>query len=147
MSMAGEGDIRFDTRLSGVFRTPSVVPVRAAEGVLEVLRVPLGGVAARDALFERFREALGFPDWFGANWDALEDCLDDFSWRDDRSRLLVIDGWEAFANAAPEDFATLLEILRASGEFWAGQSRGFFVAMIDPHGVLDVPDLGLALHP
>ncbi|MDA0224691.1 MAG: barstar family protein [Proteobacteria bacterium] len=147
MNVEEERAIRFDTRLSGVYRTQSAAPARAAEGVLEVLRVPLGGVATRDALFERFRESLDFPDWFGANWDALEDCLDDFSWREDRSRLLLIDGWEPFAAGEAEAFAVLLEILAASGAFWAGQSRGFFVALVDPHGVLDVPDLGDALHP
>jgi len=147
MNAEGEHAIRFDTRLSGVYRTPTAAPARAVEGVLEVLRVPLGGVGTRVELFERFRESLDFPDWFGANWDALEDCLDDFSWRDDRSRLLLIDGWESFAAGAAQDFGVLLEILRASGEFWAGQSRGFFVALVDPHGVLDVPDLGDALHP
>ena len=47
---------------SGVFRSDS-----APEGV----QIDLG-----DKPIEAIAKALGFPAWFGGNWDALEDCLD-----------------------------------------------------------------------
>lgn len=31
-------------------------------------------------LLARLAHGLSFPDYFGANWDALIDCLSDLSW-------------------------------------------------------------------
>ncbi len=41
------------------------------------MRVEIDLGAARDAaaLHAAFREALGFPEWYGANWDAWIDCV------------------------------------------------------------------------
>ena len=52
----------------------------AARGTrLDVARVDLAGARDKEALLERLATALDFPDWFGGNWDALEDCLTDLS--------------------------------------------------------------------
>ena len=44
-----------------------------------VLRVP-GGVRSKIELLETLASAGNFPDYFGGNWDALQDCLRDLSW-------------------------------------------------------------------
>lgn len=48
-------------------------------------------------LFEEFARALSFPDYFGRNWYALVDCLDDLhgDWHGDRDVLIVISDAEA----------------------------------------------------
>ena len=58
--------------------------------------------------------ALGFPDWFGHNWDALEDCLTDLSWREAPAHVLLIE------DPKPgDDLGVLIDILRSSAESWA----------------------------
>ena len=44
-----------------------------------VLKVP-GGLATRLSLLSHYEQAGQFPSYFGRNWDALSDCLRDFSW-------------------------------------------------------------------
>jgi RNAse (barnase) inhibitor barstar len=44
-----------------------------------VVRVP-DGIGSRAELFEAYSELLGFPDYFGRNWDACDECLRDLSW-------------------------------------------------------------------
>lgn len=33
-----------------------------------------------DIFFKKVSKKLEFPDYFGYNWNALNDCLQDFSW-------------------------------------------------------------------
>lgn len=42
-----------------------------------------------DNLLEQLSEKLKFPNYFGNNWDALNDCLGDLSWIDQRNIIIV----------------------------------------------------------
>ena len=45
-------------------------------------------VVDRDALFDEYSRKLNFPDYFGRNWDAFKDCINDFSWIEQRRVIL-----------------------------------------------------------
>ena len=38
------------------------------------------GIQNKGALLNAVSDALCFPDYFGGNWDALEECIRDLSW-------------------------------------------------------------------
>lgn len=38
------------------------------------------GIKTKDALLDELYQRLRFPDYFGDNWDALEECIRDLSW-------------------------------------------------------------------
>lgn len=42
-------------------------------------RIPYG-LSGKTKLLDALRVALEFPAYFGRNWDALSDCLQDMSW-------------------------------------------------------------------
>jgi len=42
-----------------------------------------------DDLLMALYESLAFPGWFGFNWNALFDCLGDFSWVKQREVFLI----------------------------------------------------------
>jgi len=37
-------------------------------------------IASKQALIATLARQLGFPDYFGENWDALDECIGDLSW-------------------------------------------------------------------
>lgn len=47
-----------------------------------------------NALFEAFYACLQFPGWFGFNWNALWDSLNDFQWDDNIEKVdIYIKAW------------------------------------------------------
>jgi RNAse (barnase) inhibitor barstar len=39
-----------------------------------------GGIKTKENLLSEVSRRLRFPDYFGSNWDALEECILDLSW-------------------------------------------------------------------
>ena len=101
----------------------------AARGsALHVARIDLAGAAAKEALIGRIAEALAFPEWFGGNWDALEDCLSDLSWSKAAGHVLLFER----AAALPEDErGILVDILASAAASWAERKRPFFAVFLD----------------
>ncbi|MFD4377756.1 barstar family protein [Streptomyces sp. NPDC058486] len=70
----------------------------------------LHGVTDRTAFMDRCVRALPLPVWFGRNWDALADSLADVR----RPMAIVVTGWQAYAEAAPGDWATAQEVFSSA---------------------------------
>ncbi len=129
-----------DAKRSGVYRVAGSAEIEdAVRGTrLDLAPVDLRGVDDKEALLERLAQALGFPEWFGGNWDALEDCLCDLSWRPGAGHVLVLRG----AAALPaDDFGVLVDVLATGAAFWAERERPFFAAFVDPGRELALPEL------
>lgn len=123
-----------DAAKSGVYRASRVDEILdAAKGsALQVARIDLAGAAGREALMERVARALEFPQWFGGNWDALEDCLTDLSWSKADGHVLLI---EAVADLPMDERGILIDILASAAASWAERRRPFFAVFVDgsPH--------------
>jgi hypothetical protein len=124
-----------DASRSGVYRASRVGEILDAVGGSGLSLVTIR-VQEKEKLLKSIAAALDFPDWFGANWDALEDCLSDLSWRGATGHVLLFE--EAKAG---DELGVLIDVLRSSAEYWAGRGRPFFAVFIDPARALPLPDL------
>jgi hypothetical protein len=127
-----------DPSRSGVYRTSRADPLEdAVRGSrLNFARVALAGARTKEELLDRIAQALSFPDWFGRNWDALEDCLTDLSWCEADGHVFMFEG------AVPgDDLGVLIDVLASSAQFWAARGRSFFGVFIDPDRSLSAADL------
>jgi hypothetical protein len=129
-----------DASRSGVYRVPR--PDEALDAVrgarLDLARVDLAGAADKEALLARLAQALAFPDWFGGNWDALEDCLTDLSWRAGTGHALLL---ERHGELPVDDLGVLIDVLAAAAAHWAGRGRPFFALFVDTDGNMALPEL------
>lgn len=67
-----------------------------------------------EAVLALIGEVLHFPDWYGANFDALYDCLTDPECLPGKDNILTIDGCEHMLTSDPVGYATLLEVFAAA---------------------------------
>lgn len=96
-----------------------------------VYRIDLTRVADKGELMDRMQVALRFPEWFGRNWDALEDCLTDMSWHDDVGYVLLFDGGGDLRRREKALFHTLVDVLEAVADYWRGAERPFWAFFLD----------------
>jgi hypothetical protein len=72
---------------------------------------------------------MSFPDYFGNNWDALEDCLTDMTGHEAYGYVVLFDDFGPFAEHSPGEFHTALEIFKDSAVFWADKQKAFVVLL------------------
>lgn len=72
---------------------------------------------------------LVFPDWFGGNLDAVNDCLTDLSWCPAPGYVIVISGAESLS-ANPTSFAALNAVLASAVDAWRQRDTPFRIFYI-----------------
>lgn len=75
--------------------------------------------------------ALRFPEYFGDNWDAFEDCLTDFSWLDDEVKgyVILVDHLDAFDQHHHSQLDTAIEIFKDAASYWHDQGKVMLVVL------------------
>jgi RNAse (barnase) inhibitor barstar len=66
--------------------------LQIASAATSIYVVDDAGITSKAVLMEALFEALKFPDYFGSNWDALWECICDFSWLPDGDVVLSHQG-------------------------------------------------------
>lgn len=94
--------------------------VGAPANVGAVVRVVRGGrCATKRGLMQEWAAALQFPYYFGENWDAFEECVNDLGWLPARGYILAVTDAERLL-AESDDLAILVSILDTAGARWGG---------------------------
>jgi hypothetical protein len=74
-------------------------------------------------------EAMGFPSYYGHNWDAFEEMVNDLSWAPGAGYLLLYDDVARFANNAPSEWTVALDILHHATANWHTQGLPMMVLL------------------
>lgn len=135
-----------DCRRSGIYNLPreGVDGLRKAATLAEfpVFEISLDAAKDKDGLLQAIAHALDFPEWFGANWDALEECINDLSWLDARNVVLLLTHCDRFAADQRQDFLIAADIFNTAAAVFREEGRGFWVfADLHPNGVALLPSL------
>jgi len=131
---------------AGVFVRPAdaaALDAAAERAGLTRWTVDLVGVRTKEALLATLAERLEFPEWFGSNWDALNDVLAERAWEQSKGVVLALEHCGELAHADPEAFETALEVLDSVAESCYDEDIPFwvFVDGVDAEA-FDLPVLG-----
>lgn len=133
-----------DARNSGVYYLPNSqfphVQAHAKASCRRMLRADLSHCANITSALKELGRALNFPEWYGANFDALNDCLTDEDWQSAEGQVVHIAGLQQLRQEDPQACATLIEVFQAAGE----QCREFGLAFWI---LLDTPATGVDRFP
>lgn len=143
---SGYEEVLADAGQAGIYQLPSddaALEAAAVDSDFAVWRVDLAGVRGKQELLETIARELAFPEWFGSNWDALEDCLTDLGWCVASGYALILENAGGFAAADPDEFEAALEVFDAAAEYWYDEDVPFwvFVGGVD-YAQFDIPALG-----
>ncbi|HEU4322766.1 MAG TPA: barstar family protein [Roseiflexaceae bacterium] len=96
-----------------------------------------GGTIDDKASFLRAcADAMQFPDYFGRNWDALEECLNDLSWVPADGYVLVYDQVARFVSAEPDEWSIAADIMSGAADSCAKAGTPLYVLLRGTAGLL-----------
>ncbi len=76
------------------------------------------GIIDKATFLDIWSKTLNFPDYFGNNWDAFDDCLLDLEWCELTPRIIIYNQPEKFAHQDPKEWETVIDVLLAALGYW-----------------------------
>ncbi|HSX07370.1 MAG TPA: barstar family protein [Candidatus Saccharimonadales bacterium] len=100
----------------------------------------------KQAFFDEIAAAFQFPSYFGENWDAFSECMNDLTdWLPADSYLLFISDADQLLSAEPyKEFETLMGILNRTASRWkTGSNHARFTRATK--GDEEIKEIGFAV--
>ena len=91
---------------------------------LQTIGIDLANVGSKSELLKSIGAAMGFPEYFGLNWDALEECLRDLNATNQGWRL-VFEKADNLLLLPKRELTTFLSVLSDTAAFWESEGRQF----------------------
>jgi RNAse (barnase) inhibitor barstar len=98
-------------------------------------------IERKEQLLNAFATALRLPESFGHNWDALEECLTDLEAGDNDGYVIYFDHIDGLLAAHPDQFETLVEMLRDAVQSWKEDGTAMIVLLSGAKPPKGVPKL------
>lgn len=131
------GALLSDSGRAGVFqldRDAWEIAAGAGAADLVCLRIDIGHAHDKADFLEHIARAMGFPQWFGRNWDALADCLKDLSWLPGKGWVVVLEKSKHFGAGHRHEFEQAMELMAEIADYWRGQDKPFWTLIGGPEG-------------
>jgi len=109
--------------------TPKDVQAAAKRAKFAYFHIEGKNIARKEQLLNHVATALRFPDYFGGNWDAMEECLTDMEWVDAPGYVIHYDHIDGLAAAHPDQLETFIEICRDAVGSWKEDGTPFIVLL------------------
>jgi hypothetical protein len=102
----------------------------AGEGEFAVFEVSGACVESKGDLLSALARAMEFPSYFGMNWDALDECLRDLSWRPAKGYILLLRDAEQLWRRNGRLMGSLVGSWLFAAELWAKAGVSFHLVFV-----------------
>jgi RNAse (barnase) inhibitor barstar len=102
----------------------------AGDGKVAVFEVNGACIESERDLLSALARAMEFPSYFGMNWDALDECLRDLSWRPAKGYVLVLRDAEQLWRRNGRLMGSLVGSWLFAAESWAKASVSFHLLFV-----------------
>jgi len=85
-----------------------------------------------DHLYDEFSAALQFPEYFGENWAAFDECIADLDWLPARGYILMVYEAAFLLNDEVSDRPAFLRIMAKTCKEWATAPHAYFPVKLEP---------------
>lgn len=101
---------------------------------LVCVRIDIGHAHDKADFLGHVAQAMGFPQSFGRNWDALADCLKDLSWLPGKGWVVVLEKSKHFAGGHRHEFDEAMDLMGEVADYWRSQDKPFWTLIGGPDG-------------
>jgi RNAse (barnase) inhibitor barstar len=98
--------------------------IQECPGSFVVARIPGEKCETKEDLFTHFGSTLKFPNYFGKNWNAFEECIRDLEWLPAGGYVIVIDRAERLLIVNESDYRLFVDIMQKAGREWGKPQLG-----------------------
>ena len=116
-----------DARVLEYHGHAEAVEAAAGQAKLRYLDVDLSHAEDKATLFAALSKGLELPEYFGNNFDALADSLEDRDWLGKSGCAIRLGHAAHYRRTHPNDWRTLEEILSEAATFWRERHVPFWV--------------------
>ncbi|BBM27978.1 hypothetical protein OIPHN330_58790 (plasmid) [Citrobacter freundii] len=102
------------------------------KSVIRVMEGDLSNVRNADELLSVVSEAMQFPDYFGGNWDALDECLSDLDWLPESGFVFLAKGASKAWSNNPQVMGMFTNCWLEANEYWFEQGIPFHLVFVLP---------------
>lgn len=106
-------------------------PDIAAENDIRLVELDGTRIEGKDDLLDALAAGFSFPDYFGGNWDALEECLRDLGdFAPAKGYAVVMEKGEAFWRADADVAGRLVKAWTDSADLWLEKGVPFNLVFV-----------------
>ena len=75
-------------------------------------------IDSKKSFLDKAAEVMQFPEYFGHNWDAFDECITDLDWVPAKRYVLIYNKPNLFAEANPLDWQIAYDTLQSAVDYW-----------------------------
>jgi hypothetical protein len=75
-------------------------------------------INSKKSFFSKAAEVMQFPEYFGHNWDAFDECITDLEWVPAKRYVLIYNKPNLFAETNPLDWQIAYDTLQSAVDYW-----------------------------